>query len=109
MGDPSACGSPLYELRHYVPAQGRGEALRKRFADVAFGLFERHGFDLAGFWTEPRSGDLWYLLRWPDDGARKAGWAAFLNDEEWRAAFEESERDGPLAARIESMRLEKWP
>ncbi|MGE0501947.1 MAG: NIPSNAP family protein [Rhizobiaceae bacterium] len=101
--------APLYELRHYVPAEGRSDALRKRFEDVTFGLFERHGFDVMEFWIEPRSGDFWYLLRWSDDDARKAAWKAFLEDEEWRAAFAASERDGPLAASIQSIRLEKWP
>ena len=109
MSGRSEDASPVYELRHYVPAEGQAAALRKRFSDVTFRLFERHGFDLAGFWVEPRSDDLWYLLRWPDDGARKAGWAAFLRDDEWRAAFERSESNGPLATRIESIRLDTWP
>lgn len=109
MGGSSAPTAPVYELRHYVPAEGRLDALRQRFTDVTLRLFERHGFDVAEFWIEPRSGDLWYLLRWPDDDARKAGWKAFLGDEEWRVAFAASERDGPLAASIDSIRLEKWP
>ncbi len=101
--------SPVFELRHYTPAEGRAEALRKRFTEVSFRLFERHGFNVAGFWADKRSDDLWYLLRWADDGARRAGWAAFLQDDEWRAAVEASEGDGPLIASIDSVRLESWP
>jgi len=109
MGCRPASASAIYELRHYVPAEGRAAALRERFSNVSFRLFERHGFDVAGFWVEPRSGDLWYLLRWPDDRTRKAGWAAFLKDDDWCAALEQSERDGPLAAKIESIKLDEWP
>ncbi len=93
----------LYEIRTYEAVPGKMPALNKRFADHAHPLFLKHGFQVVGYWTEIIGDNgLNYLLAWNDLNERQEKWAAFQGDPEWARARDESERDGPLVARIHS-------
>ncbi|HET8631900.1 MAG TPA: NIPSNAP family protein [Thermomicrobiales bacterium] len=100
----------IYELRTYTAAPGKLDALNRRFRDVTLGLFEKHDLRVIGFWQplagDDQEGDLVYLLAHPDREAAEANWAAFRADEAWVRAKAESERDGPLTAKIVSRMLE---
>jgi hypothetical protein len=88
----------IYEIRVYEAAEGRAEAMRRRFRDnVATIFFPRHGIELVGVFTAPiEDGRLTYMTRFADEDARKKAWAAFATDPEWAAVKVASETDGPL-------------
>lgn len=95
----------IYELRVYTANPGKMARLQARFRDHTTGLFERHGIKNVGYWTNSiggRSDELWYILGFESLAHREQAWAAFAADPDWRAAREESEKDGPLVHHIEN-------
>jgi len=96
----------IFELRTYTASPGKLSALEDRFKHHTIGLFQNHGMDVVAFFKPLDSHDkLVYLLAFPSEDAAQASWEGFLNDPEWREAKAASEVDGPLAAKIESVRL----
>jgi hypothetical protein len=97
----------IYELRSYEVVPGRMPAMHARFRDHTLGLFRRHGLRVIGFWdvVVGTSNVLHYLLQFDDLGHRERAWAAFVADPEWQRVRAESEKDGPLVARV---RNEIW-
>lgn len=97
----------IFELKRYVPHEGKAQALQQRFADVTIPVFRRVGIDLVQCWTAPdEPGVLYYLVRFPDEAASKQAWAAFAADPEWKAAKQASEKEGPLLASQSTVRLD---
>ena len=92
----------IYELRTYEAMPGKLPALNRRFAEITMGYFKKHGLGVVGFWTEEfgASNRLVYLLEFEDVSQRERAWLAFRADEERARQFAETERDGPLVARI---------
>jgi hypothetical protein len=88
----------IYEIRVYEAAEGRADAMRRRFRDhVVTQFFPRHGIELLGVFTAPvEDGRLTYMTRFADEDARKKAWAAFAADPEWAAVKAASETEGPL-------------
>ena len=88
----------IYEIRVYEAAEGKADAMRRRFLEVvATKFFPRHGIELIGsFTSQTEDGRLTYMTRFADEDARKKAWAAFGADTEWAAAKASSEVDGPL-------------
>ena len=88
----------IYEIRVYEAAEGKAEAMRRRFLDiVATRFFPRHGIELVGTFTaQTEDGRLTYMTRFADEAARKKAWAAFGADPDWATAKAASETDGPL-------------
>ena len=88
----------IYEIRVYEAAEGRADAMRRRFYDnVATRFFPRHGIELLGAFTASvDDGRLMYMTRFADEDARKKAWASFAADPEWAAVKAASETDGPL-------------
>ena len=98
----------LYELRTYEVLPGRMPALNKRFAQVTLRLFERHGIEVVGFWTNEIGGysnELIYIVRFADMGDRERKWAQFGADEEWQRERAASEKDGLIVHRIHAQFL----
>ena len=79
----------IYELRTYWAAPDKIEALHARFRNVTLRLFARHQMHVIGFWTPapitPESGDLVYMLAFPDQAALTQAWEAFRADPDWQA------------------------
>ena len=99
----------IYELRIYNCLPGRLPALLKRFEGATLKIWERHGIRQAGFWTTmigESNQNLFYLLAWESLGEREKKWHAFQSDPEWVSKRAESEKDGPIVARISSQLLE---
>jgi len=88
----------IYEIRVYEAAEGRADAMRRRFAEkVATHFFPRHGIELVGAFTAPvEDGRLTYMTRFADEDTRQKAWASFAADPEWAAVKASSETDGPL-------------
>lgn len=99
----------IYELRTYWAAPGKLERLHTRFRSLTLAVFARHDVDLVGIWTPlhptAESGDLVYLLAFPDQATRAARWQAFDADPEWQSGEAASEGDGPLVVKVTSTLL----
>ena len=96
----------IYELRTYTTAEGKLDALHERFSNHTNTLFVRHGMTLIGYWTpsegEEAGNTLVYLIAHESRDAARENWAAFGQDEEWRKAYADSRKDGPLVTNIVS-------
>jgi hypothetical protein len=93
----------IHELRIYHCVPGRLPALLNRFETITLDLWKRHGIRQAGFWTVlvgQSNQTLYYLLEWDSLAERERKWTAFMNDPEWLAKRAETERDGPIVAKI---------
>ncbi len=99
--------SPLYyELRTYTTLEGRLPALHKRFKDHTMKLFEKHGMKNVVYFTPAgKPNTLIYLLAHKDKASRDASFETFRNDPEWIAARDESEKDGKIVEKVESVFL----
>jgi hypothetical protein len=101
----------VFELRTYHCLPGRLEALKARFRDHTVKLFEKHGMQNIGYWT-PRDADkgkdntLVYMLAFPSKEAAEKAWAGFRADPEWTKARTESEKDGKIVEKVESVFLD---
>ena len=92
----------LYEYRRYEANPGKLPALHRRFAEITTKIWEKHGIRVVAFW-EPIFGannELHYMLAWEDMAERDRKWEAFQRDPEWQSARAETEKDGPLVARV---------
>jgi len=93
----------MYELRIYYCVPGRLPNLLKRFDTITLKLWEKHGIKQAGFWTV-LVGDsnqaLYYLVQWDSMADREKKWNAFQADPNWISARAETEKDGPIVAKV---------
>ena len=108
----TATGGRVYEMRTYYAAEGKLEALHARFRDHTVAIFKKHDMTVVGFWvpvdatTGAATGNtLVYILSYPSLDARKKSWDAFGADPEWTAAKTESEKNGKLVDKVDSVFL----
>jgi NIPSNAP len=96
----------IYELRAYKAHPGKLDFLVNRFRAQTVKLLEKHGMEVAGFWTaDGGDGDtLVYLLSFPDRAAAEASWKGFLADPEWLSMLESDQKE-PRVAKIDSIYL----
>lgn len=94
-----------FEMRIYYCEPGRLPNLLTRFRDHTTKIFERHGMTNIGYWvpTQNEKNALYYVLAYPSKEARDASWKAFGADPEWKKVSEESQRDGKIVAKVESI------
>ena len=102
--------SRCFELRTYYAAPGKLEALNARFRDHTCALFKQHGMEIVGFWIpmDKESGaenKLVYMLAHKSREAATQSWKDFGNDPEWKKARTESEVNGKLTEKVESVFL----
>jgi NIPSNAP len=97
----------IFEIRTYTAEDGKLDALNARFRDHTVQLFEKHGMQVIGFWIptdEPRAKNtLIYILAHPSREAAKQHWEEFQNDPEWQKVKADSEADGKLVTKVESV------
>ncbi len=95
----------LYELRTYYAAPGKLESLLARFRDHTCRLFEKHGITNVGYWVPVDNPDnlFIYVRAFPDMAAMKKSTAAFRVDPEWQKARDESQAEGKLIGKIDSV------
>jgi hypothetical protein len=100
----------VFELRTYTAAPGKFDALHRRFRDHTLGLLTKHGMTHVGYWTpqdEPLKGNtLIYVLAHQSREAAKKSWDAFRKDPDWIKARDESQKDGSLTTKVESVFLD---
>ncbi len=101
----------VYELRTYHTFPGRLDALHKRFREHTIDIFKKHEMTSVGYWTpmdekDGKGNTLVYLLSFPSREAARASWKAFGQDPEWKKVQAESEKDGKIVERVESVFLD---
>lgn len=100
----------VFEMRTYYTAPGKMDDLHARFRDHTCGLFKKHGMELIGFWepVDEKSGKgekMVYILAYPSREAATASWKAFGADPVWQKARAESEKNGKIVTKVESVFL----
>lgn len=100
----------VFEMRTYYTAPGKMNDLHARFRDHTCDLFKKHGMELIGFWepVDEKSGKgekMVYILAYPSREAAAASWKAFGADPEWQKARAESEKNGRIVTKVESVFL----
>jgi hypothetical protein len=97
----------VYELRTYYAEPGKLAALNARFRDHTCRLFEKHGMTNVAYWVPLDNPDnkLIYVLAFSDKEAREKAWKEFSADPDWQKAKQQSEVDGKLVGRVESLLL----
>jgi NIPSNAP len=97
----------VFELRTYTAPEGKLADLNKRFRDHTRRIFDRHGMKSIGYWTPqdaPLSQNtLIYVLQHASRDAAKQSWAAFQADPEWQKVSAESQVNGRIVAKVESV------
>ena len=111
-GASVAKDSRVFEMRTYYAASGKIEELHARFRNHTSDLFKKHGMTIVGYWvpvdekTGGVSGNtLVYLLAYPSLEARQKSWDDFRNDAEWNTVRTESEKNGKLVEKVDSVFL----
>jgi hypothetical protein len=96
-----------YEMRTYYAAPGKLDALQARFRDHTCALFEKHGLTNIGYWVPLDNPDnkLVYIIASPTREAHDSAWKAFGADPEWKKAAADSEVNGKLVTKVDSVFL----
>jgi len=97
----------FFELRTYYAAPGKLPDLQARFRDHTLKIFEKHGMANMGYWVPETNQEqqLIYLLAYPSRDAREKAWKEFFADPEWQSVAKESERNGKLVTKVDSVFL----
>jgi hypothetical protein len=92
----------LFEYRVYETVPGRMPNLHRRFQTMTLGHFARHGIKVVGFWeaVAGTTNELHYILQFDDLAHREKAWNAFQADEAWIRDRAETEKYGPIVARV---------
>jgi NIPSNAP len=111
-GNSVAKDSRVFEMRTYYAAPGKLEDLQARFRNHTVKLFEKHGMTNIGYWVpvnektgQPSGNTLVYILAYPSLEARQKSWDGFRTDPAWDTARNESEKNGKLLEKIDSVFL----
>ena len=98
----------FFELRTYYAAPGKLDELQARFRNHTLKIFEKHEMTNIGYWVPETNSEnkLIYLLAFPNRQARETSWKEFFADPEWQQVAKESERNGRLVAKVDSVLLE---
>ncbi len=98
----------VFELRTYSQLPGRNPAILARFKDHTMKLFKQHGMKNIAYFTtiekDPAvQSKLVYLVSHSSEEDAKSNWARFINDPKWKKVAAESEMDGKIIEKIESV------
>jgi hypothetical protein len=99
--------SRFFELRTYYAAPGKLDPLLARFRNHTLKIFENHGMVNIGYWLPLTNSEskLVYLLAFPSREAREKAWKEFGADPAWQAVAKETEKDGRLVSKVDSVLL----
>lgn len=97
----------VFELRTYTAAPDKLNDLLARFRNHTLKLFKKHGMTNVVYWTtiekDGSQPKLVYILAHKSEEAGKASFDAFRKDMKWVKARDESEKNGKLTEKVESM------
>lgn len=97
----------VYELRTYTAPEGKLGELQARFRNHTRRIFDKHRMKSVGYWVPadaPASQNtLIYILEHPGRDEAKANWTAFQADPEWQKVANDSQVNGKIVAKVESV------
>lgn len=97
----------VFEIRTYHTLPGRLDALHKRFREHTMKMFEKHGMTNVAYWTfedsPAKENTLIYVISHASREQAKANWAAFSADPQWQKIAADSQVDGKIVERVESV------
>ncbi|WP_394993288.1 NIPSNAP family protein [Emticicia sp.] len=97
----------VFELRTYTATPNNIDNVLARFRNHTVKLFKKHGMDnIAYFKTIEKEGTqakLFYILAHKSEDAGKASFDAFRKDLKWIKARDESEKNGKIVEKVESI------
>jgi hypothetical protein len=97
----------VFELRTYTAPEGKLEDLEARFRNHTIRIFNKHGMTSIGYWVPqdaPASQNtLIYILAHPSREAAKKNWADFQADPEWQKVSADSQVNGRIVTKVESV------
>jgi hypothetical protein len=97
----------VFELRTYTCNEGKLPDLLARFRNHTKKLFEKHGMTNVAYWVPqdaPASQNtLIYVISHASREAAKKNWAEFGSDPEWQKVQKESEANGKIVSKVESV------
>jgi len=97
----------VYELRTYTAPEGKLGDLHARFRNHTIGIFNRHNMKSIAYFAPqdaPASQNtLIYVLEHPSRDEAKKNWAEFAADPEWKKVSEESQKDGRIVSKVDSV------
>ena len=100
-------GKHVYEVRTYTTMDGKLGDLNARFRNHTMRIFNKHGMKSVIYMTPqdaPLSQNtLIYVLEHPSREAAKKAWDAFRTDDEWKKVAAESEANGKIVSKVESV------
>jgi dienelactone hydrolase len=97
-----------YEMRIYTANKGKLNDLLRRFRNHTTKIFENNGMTNVGYWTPLDNVDekVYYVLSYPNRAARETSWKNFMADTTWQRVAKESEINGGLVGKVESIFLQ---
>jgi hypothetical protein len=99
----------VFELRTYTAPDGKLADLHKRFRDHTLRIFQKHGMTnviyMAPTDAPLSQNTLVYLLSHQSREAATKSWEAFRNDPEWKKVASESQVNGPIVTKVDSVFL----
>jgi NIPSNAP len=97
----------VYELRTYTCYEGKLDALKARFRDHTIEIFKRHGMQSVGYWVpedpERSKTTLIYIISHASREQATKNWAAFNADPEWQKVSAESQANGKIVQKVDSV------
>ncbi len=108
-GEPvhAQAGNKVFEIRTYTAPEGKLEELHKRFRDHTLRIFQKHGMTNIVYFRPldpPLSQNtLIYVLAHESREAAKKSWAAFSADPEWKKVSAESQVNGRIVEKVDSV------
>jgi len=100
----------VFELRTYTCYEGKLPDLLARFRNHTTRIFEKHGMTNIAYWVPqdaPASQNtLIYVIAHSSREAAKKNWDEFHNDPEWQKVQKDSEANGKLVSKVESVFLD---
>jgi hypothetical protein len=97
----------VFELRTYTCNEGKLPDLLARFRNHTMTIFERHGMTNIAYWVPQDSpaheNTLIYVIAHASRDAAKKNWAEFGKDPEWQKVQKDSEANGKIVIKAESV------
>ncbi len=97
----------VYELRTYTAPEGKLGDLHARFRNHTMRIFDKHGMKSVAYFAPqdaPLSQNtLIYILEHPSRDEAKKHWAEFQADPEWQKVSAESQKDGRIVTKVDSV------
>ena len=97
----------VFELRTYTCYEGKLPDLLARFRNHTMRIFEKHGMTNIAYWVPQDSpaheNTLVYVIAHASREAAKQNWKEFGADPEWQKVQKESEANGKIVSKVESV------